>query len=366
MRTAIQAILEKNVDIIFLVKLSLFSMGWTLGMTVPMSALLAIIMAIGSLNADQEIIVMRACGIHYFRIFRPYLVFGTCIAALMLWYQMNAVPYCMKMVNVVINNIANYNPTALIEPGQFTLLDEKPNMSRYIYVDTIHINKDSQKMTLNGIQIRKVERVKGVNQLTELVYAKKGEKIIKILSGNEEVKALRLYNGFVYIDDEKNGDFEKLNFKGKGFLDINMRENFTSMEANSSQSIIELGVGELLSRIKDAEKSDKRDETSLKKLKVEFYKRTSLPFATIVLLISGFPLGIVNRRSGKGVGFGQAILIIFIYFSLFLSADALAAQKSFLTPLLAAWLGNILLFIFGSILYTLKTTDVMWKFKVEK
>ncbi|MDH4263041.1 MAG: LptF/LptG family permease [Spirochaetia bacterium] len=366
MRVAIQAILEKNVDIILLVKLSLFSMGWTLGMTVPMSALLAIIMTIGALNADQEIIVMRASGIHYFRIFRPYLMFGALIASGMLWYQMNAVPYCMRMVNVVISKIANYNPTALIEPGQFTLLDENALMSRNIYVESISIDAENQKMILKGIQIRKVERINGINIMTELVYAKKGEKVIKVLSNKEQVKALRLYDGFVFVDNEKKGSFEKLDFSKNGFMDINMRDNFTHMESNSNKSIIEVGMGELLQLINKLEKSGNTQDTYFKKLKVELYKRTSLPFATIIFIISGFPLGIVNRRSGKGVGFGQAIIIIFIYFSFFLSADALATQKTFMTPFVAAWFGNILLFLFGIILYTIKTTDLMWKIKLNK
>jgi len=366
MRQTIQAVIEKNIDAILLLKLSMYSMGWTLGMTVPMSALLAIIMTIGAMNADQEIIVMRACGIHYFRIFRPFLVFGASVAVFMFWYQMNAVPYCMKMVTVVISKIANYNPTALIEPGQFTLLDEQPNMSRHIYVESIHIDEVRKKSLLKGIQIRKVESIGGENRLTEIVYAEEGEKVQKKISNNEEVKALRLYNGFVYIDDPKGEGFEKLDFQKPGYMDINMRDNFTHMDSTIPASIVETGGAEILEMIKKSENEGIVDSTALKKLKVEFYKRTSLPFATIIFVLSGFPLGIVNRRSGKGVGFGQAIIIIFIYFSFFLSADAMAVQTSHFTPLLAAWLGNILLLLFGLLLYGLKTTDLIWKIKFIK
>lgn len=366
MRQTIQAAIEKNIEIFLLVKLSLYSMGWTLGMTIPMSALLAIIMAIGALNSDQEIIVMRASGIHYFRIFRPYLIFGSLVAGVMLWYQLNAVPYCMRMVTVVITKIANYNPAALIEPGQFILLDEQPNMSRHIYVDSMKFDEIKQRAILKGIQIRKVERINNINQVTEIVYAQEGEKVRKTLvSNNEEVKALRLYNGFIYINDVKSGGFEKLDFKKPGYMDINMRQDFTHMETQTTSSIIEMPLEDLLISIKSNEDM-KTNISLLKKLQVELYKRLSLPFATIIFIISGFPLGIVNKRSGKGVGFGQAIIIIFVYFSLFLSADALALQTSHFTPLLAAWLGNLVLFFIGMILYVLKTTDIIWKFKLYK
>ena len=80
---------------------------------------------------------------------------------------------------------------------------------------------------------------------------------------------------------------------------------------------------------------------------MEVHKRAALPFAVISLTFLGFPLAIVNRRSGKGQGFGMAIIFIFMYFGLFLSSDTLAVEKAFLSEPLAAWLGNIVVILFA-------------------
>ncbi|MDH4200002.1 MAG: LptF/LptG family permease [Spirochaetia bacterium] len=369
LRQLIQAALEKGIEAGMLMKLSLFSMGWTLGMTIPMSALLAIILTIGALNTDQEIIVMRAGGIAYFRIFRPYLVFGFIMAGILLWYQMDVVPYCMRMVGVMGDRIANYNPTALIEAGQFTALDEQKSGARHIYVDSITTDNIEKTTILKGIQIRKVENKGGTNKLTELVFAERGEKILKNIenrennSGGEQVRALRLYNGFIYIPDSGSKGFEKIDFKDDGYMDINMRENFSRLESAKAEiSIFEMTVTQLLDKM-DALEDTVANKDAIIHIKTEFYKRTALPFAALILILCGFPLGIINKRSGKGAGFGQAIILIFVYFSFYLSADAIGVHTS-LGPVLSAWIGNIVVFVFGISLYIIRTTDILWKIKI--
>jgi lipopolysaccharide export system permease protein len=364
MRDIIQAVIEKSIGISLLFKLLVYSMGWTFGMTIPMSALLAVILTVGTLNSDQEIIVMRAGGMHYFRIFRPYLVFGIAATVILLWYQMNIVPYCMKMVTITGNKIADYNPTAFIEPGQFTLLDKQKDLSRNIYVDQIEDDKINKRSILKDIQIRKVEKRESEYRLTETVFASWGEKIVKTMPDGSISRALRLYDGFVYILGDKNDEFEKLNFNENGYMDINIKENITDLEREYRPGIIEYSVSELKESIAEyAPKNvlDKKERKQFKKLQTEYYKRTALPFATLFFMLAGFPLGIVNKRSGKGVGFGQAIIIIFIYFSLYLSSDAMALQVRFFSPLSASWLGNFIIFSSGLVLYIFKTTEIMWK-----
>lgn len=358
MRQVIQAVLEKGVDFSMLLQLLIYSMGWTIGMTVPMSALLGIIMTIGTLNADQEIIALRASGIPYFRIFRPYLVFGCFIAAFLLWYQMIIVPYCMRMVNIMAENIAAYNPTALIEAGQFTALDNQKRTSRQIYVESTKKDEKSGRLIFKGVQIRKTQG----SELTELVYADHGEKIKKWIGPkNMEITALRLYDGFVYIKNIKDDGFEKLNFINDGYLDINLKENFSRMGINKEPTIIEMSVTQLKEALSRYQKAGKK--TDVIHIKTEYSKRTALPFATLLLILAGFPLGIVNHRSGRGVGFGQAIIIIFIYFSFYFASDAIASHSGIFSPFIAAWLGNFVILLFGVLLFLLKTTDLIWKIK---
>ena len=53
--------------------------------------------------------------------------------------------------------------------------------------------------------------------------------------------------------------------------------------------------------------------------RIEFNKRFSYPFACLVLMLVGVPLGISSKRGGKSTGFVLTILLVFIYY--FLSLD---------------------------------------------
>jgi len=366
MRQVIQAGIEKGVEIFSMLLLIVYSTGWTLGMTIPMSALLAVIMGVGTMNGDNEIIAMRAGGIHFFRIFRPYLVMGTLFVIPMLWFHITIVPYCYRQLMVVVAEIYQYNPTAAVVPGQFALLDVQKNIRRHIYVEKISreaIEGENELEVLHNIQIRKSENINGVYSLTESISAKKGMKVIKNSETGEQVKALRLYNGYILTRDVETGNMQRINFTGDGYLDIHIVDY--SIDGGKKvklerPAMTNSEIKESVDSIKEAGSGTKADKENIAKLETEFYKRFAAPLSSLFFLLLGFPLGIINRRSGKGSGFGISIIFIFIYFSLFLSAEAFAA-KGGLSPFLAAWLPDFVILVLGLVVFTLKTTDISWK-----
>ena len=51
----------------------------TVGLTIPMALLLAVLMAFGRLSGDREIVVFMACGVSPYRLLKP--VFGLAVVA---------------------------------------------------------------------------------------------------------------------------------------------------------------------------------------------------------------------------------------------------------------------------------------------
>src|SRR5688500_15818404 len=71
-------------------RLLLFSLPHIIVLTVPMSLLFGILIAVGRLSADSEIVAMRALGISTRTIYRPVFLFSLLIFGLNL-YLINAV-----------------------------------------------------------------------------------------------------------------------------------------------------------------------------------------------------------------------------------------------------------------------------------
>jgi lipopolysaccharide export system permease protein len=86
---------------------------------------------------------------------------------------------------------------------------------------------------------------------------------------------------------------------------------------------------------------------------VELWSKISLPFACLIFVLIGAPLAVTPSRSGKSIGMGLSIVIIFVYYIIMAMGRALG-EGGKLTPLLGAWLPNIVIGSIGLFLIWLK------------
>ncbi len=83
--------------------------------------------------------------------------------------------------------------------------------------------------------------------------------------------------------------------------------------------------------------------------RIELNRRFSYPFACLVLMLIGVPLGIASKRGGKSTGFVLTIVLVFVYY--ILSQIGIAfAKNGKLPPFLGVWGANILFSIAGILL----------------
>ena len=83
--------------------------------------------------------------------------------------------------------------------------------------------------------------------------------------------------------------------------------------------------------------------------RIEFNKRFSYPFACLVLMLVGVPLGLSSKRGGKSTGFVLTILLVFVYY--FLSSVGVAlARNGKLSPFTGVWGANLIFAAAGALL----------------
>jgi len=173
-----------------------------------------------------------------------------------------------------------------------------------------------------------------------------GKKLVSRMTANTiKMDSLNHWTVRNYLIRDFNGMYETIN-KGES-LDtiINMDpEDFFI----TAQQAAQMTNPQLRRYIK---KQEKRGLGNIQAFQDEYYKRFSMPLASIILTLIGVSLASRKVRGGMGVniGIGIALSALFILFSTLSSTFAINGSMN---PLLAVWLPNILFLITGLFLYT--------------
>jgi lipopolysaccharide export system permease protein len=104
----------------------------------------------------------------------------------------------------------------------------------------------------------------------------------------------------------------------------------------------EMDYGDLQQFIKNQQRAGQ----DVSRWLVDFYGKTSFPFASVIVVLFGVPFSSVKRRGGLGVEFGIALAVCFLYM-IFLKVSQAFGYNGDLDPLLTAWMANILFLIAG-------------------
>ncbi|MFA5356209.1 MAG: LptF/LptG family permease [Candidatus Omnitrophota bacterium] len=313
-------VINKGVDIFNVSKLLVLMIPYLLTYTMPIAALTAVLLSLGRLSSDNEIIAIRASGINMFSLIAPLLIVGLIISLILVVFNDRVIPYAHFATRKTIMEIGVKNPTAALEPGIF--IDSFEKYVLFIY----KIDKNK----LNNVRIYEPQ---GEDRPARTIVAKRGE---FIAVPEKNMIKLKLMEGTSDEPDPENpNNFYKLNFKTY-FMTLNLGQMRDT--SNIEKKPKDMTIQELKHEIKKREK----DGIDPAPLITEINEKISLAFACFVLMLFGIPLAIITRRREKSINFGMAFLIVGIYYLMLLGSQALGIQGK-LNPMIAMWIPNIIL-----------------------
>jgi lipopolysaccharide export system permease protein len=128
-----------------------------------------------------------------------------------------------------------------------------------------------------------------------------------------------------------------------------------------------LKVGRIQQQLKTSGSRILSHDVAKNRYLVEVHKKFSIPFASIVFILVGAPLGIASRKGSMGIGITLSIFFFLLYWICLILGEDLADRR-FLHPMLAMWFPNILIGIAGIYLTwrTVKETTVIKWDKIGK
>ena len=337
----VKLFVKKGVSPLYLIESLLYVMPATVVLSIPMAALVAILLALGRLSTDSEIMAMRAHGIGFHQLMVPLLIATVFLSVVDLALMEYVLPKATLASVSLKRDIQKHNPALILEEG--TVMKELETEGKlWMYEST-----DPKTERLQNVKIWD-EIFPGQPRFTLAQSASLGFE-----DGNTK---LTLYDGHTYepLTDGSEG-FRITQFQEQQIA-LNYKEDLHRREYKT-QHPQAMRIGELNTHIKKIEKSLKPEKTSeytlnrLRYAKVEYHKKFALPFACLAFGIIGIPLGFMVKKNGRMIGFGIGLAVILLYY-LLLQIGQSSGLSGNLHPALAMWFPNLVVGILGIVLFT--------------
>jgi LPS export ABC transporter permease LptG len=344
-------------------KLLLLSLPHIVVLTVPMSLLFGILIAVGRLSADSEIIAMRALGISTRTIYRPVFFFSF-LMFILSFYLMN---YVLPRGNTQLNQLRAEVFTSSIEkeikPRVFYAeyadlviyvndIDSATGLWKGVFVADSRRGDESSKPPQTPTVSQQVDAASAADNAVPFSPARSSTRIIVAESGTLSIVQpskqiwMNLNNAETHVWDPKKPD--RYDRTINATQRMKLPDKFTGDAGGVYvRSMRELNLSELIAEANvAAHMRGPVFEDVYRTAWVEIHKKFAIPFACLVFGILGLPLGITNRRGGKSSGFSLSIAIILFYYVLLNNGEAMA-QSGRVSPAVGMWTPNIILFVLG-------------------
>ncbi len=313
----IELIVTRGVPALQIGKLLALILPTFLELTVPMAFLLAILLGLGRLSQDHEVLAFKASGISPLQILWPIAALAVLISATTLFLTIFARPAANLALKKELYEIARNRLGTALKEKVFN--NEFPNV--LIYVEELIPPGN----TAQGILIvDKRDRVR-----EDVILGKVGR-----ISADESTNSLglKLIDGSIYQRDKNRPGFSQTRFNIYDFkLDLDELIGSVRKKGDGPK---ELPFNRLIETIKEKQLKG----ASATAERIELHQRIAFAFVPLVFALLGVALTLLphTSRSGRSWGFLLCLFWLLAYY-LLLSLGKTLGENELLHPMAALW-----------------------------
>jgi lipopolysaccharide export system permease protein len=317
-------VINKGVGFADILLLIVYSTPPYLTFTLPMAFLLSIIVVLGRLSSENEILALKSSGVDLKTLFIPIIVLGLFITFCGLLNTNMLLPKSGGLFRNTLINVIKKGISVDDKEGVFN--DTIPGI--VIYIDKV----DTQKKFLSGVVISD-DRDKEVKQT---VSAKKG-----FMNINPDTLDLyfALENGNLHRWEKANDIYRTIAFDNYTFS-----MNLSSMIRYGGELRklwYEMDRKELNKALASAKNDDERYDILL-----EIYKKITIPISPLAFIFLTIPLGVKRKIEGRFSGTLYSLLVFIFYYILMAFTENIG--KAILLPaIITAFLPDIVIVAMG-------------------
>ena len=379
---------SKGLDAGTIIQFLILNLSWIVVLAIPIGVLFSTIMAFGAMSSNHEVTVMKASGMGLFRMMIPVVVMGSLLWAFTFWYTDSVLPDSNVRLTAMMRDIESTKPSFAVEEGQFTTFNTTTSIlarrvlpngsmlgvsiydkSKFDFVNIISADSGrlafSPSLTRLVIQLANGEiHQRGVRNPNEyrVVSFDRYQIVLPadrfFYEASDVTGSSRGEREMTIADMQKIVDNAELQEQqALQRYDSALVRHIKDLKQEQQSSASSLTRSEILQRassfvmtaqtlFESEHQRAKSEHVIANKYLVEIYKKYAIPFACLLFVFVGSPLGILTKGGNFGTSAMYSLGFYVIYWMSMIGGEEFA-DRGYLSPLVAMWLGNIIIGIIG-------------------
>ena len=314
---------QEHAPLAIAIEFFLWEMPSFLLYVIPMAMLFGTLLSMGRMSGESEIAAMKAGGISLVRMFVPLAIVGLLVSLASLIVQEELVPLANDRAAYLRESVIEHLSPASSNLSAVTAL---PNGGKQV---TIAGSLDPETQTLLNVTVMRYD---AKQQLAEMIVSKRAR---------YAAPTWTFENATTY--EFTGSDISGQLISPALSVDIGERPSELAKRNVQSDNPEDLSRSEIKNALDTATLSDQQRRS----LTATYAAKLARPFTAFVFVLFGFPLGMRRiRGGGMALGFGLALVIVFVYYIITTVALSIG---SIALPLagIAAWAPNALFSLIG-------------------
>ncbi len=328
-----EKLIAKGVSLPVIGQIILTLLPSSLALTIPISLLVGLLMALGRLSADREAVAMQACGVSLYRILRPVALMALVATAATAYIMIEALPRGNQTFRDITFRIIQAKAESDVRPRVF--FEEFPNL--VLYVRDVPANTRGWQ----GVFLADT-RNPGEPQL---LTANRGHFVLEPAQRRVD---LILEDGILHrTKTDTPAQYETQSFES---LTVQLDPETVFPRQGLTPGDNELTIPQLRTKARQMREQGMSAHNPI----MAIQRKYTIPVACLVFGLIALGLGVTHRKDGKNAGFVVGIAVVLVYYVLMYLGEALAKGQR-VPAEFALWIPNLVLGIVGLVLIVAKT-----------
>jgi lipopolysaccharide export system permease protein len=379
---------SKGLDAPTIMQFLALNLSWIVVLAIPIGVLFSTIMAFGAMSSNHEVTVMKASGMGLFKMMIPVMAAGCLLWGFTFWYTDSVLPDSNVRLTGMMRDIESTKPSFAVEEGQFTTFNSTTSiLARQVLpsgamlgvsiydkskLDAVNIiNADSGRLAFSPsltrlvIQLSRGEihqrgvrdpneyRVIAFDRYQIVLPADKFFYEASDVTGSSRGEREMTIADMQRIVDNSQIQERLAQQRYDSILQLHLRDLrqppvalTTSLSTTDILQRTSSFIATAQMMMESEYQRAKNERIVANKYLVEIHKKYAIPFACLLFVIVGSPLGILTKGGNFGTSAMYSLGFYVIYWMSMIGGEEFA-DRGYLSPFLAMWLGNIIIGIIG-------------------